>query len=428
MGKDCLPAIAMVLVQLGFAGMNVLSKLALDAGMSPYVLTSYRNLIAALFIAPIAFIFERRSWVTISKKVLMQIFLSSIFGATLNQVLYFVGLKTTTPTVACALSNTLPALTFIMAAVLKMETVRPGTPAGQAKLVGTVVCVGGSMIMPFYKGPLLRIWASPIHWRFAEHTSAAPAAAGHGAVLGDVLIIGSCIAWAVWFIIQSKMSSGGFEAPYTSTTILCLMAGVQCAGISAAMDRSLVAWKLSFGIRLYSVLYIGIVGSGIAFALMSWCIQVRGPLYVSMFSPLLLVVVAIVGWAILGEKIHVGSAIGSALIVAGLYMVLWGKGRETDEPAFDKDEEAAVNAGFNGKGTATATNRDAVISLSVFGAATPKHDATWDGSDRQRCGGDIPSARMTDDVHMKNSDSRSSNEEAKFREGYKNRTTKRTKW
>lgn len=123
--------------------------------------------------------------------------------ATLNQVLYFVGLKTTTPTVACALANTLPALTFLMAAVLKMETVRPGTPAGQAKLVGTVVCVGGSMIMPFYKGPLLRIWASPIHWRFAEHTSSAvPAPAGHAAVLGDVLIIGSCVAWAVWFILQ----------------------------------------------------------------------------------------------------------------------------------------------------------------------------------------------------------------------------------
>ena len=32
--------------------------------------------------------------------------------ATLNQVLYFVGLKSTTPTVACALTNTLPALTF----------------------------------------------------------------------------------------------------------------------------------------------------------------------------------------------------------------------------------------------------------------------------------------------------------------------------
>jgi drug/metabolite transporter (DMT)-like permease len=120
-------------------------------------------------------------------------------------VLYFVGLKSTTPTVACALGNTLPALTFVMAAALKMETVRPGTPAGQAKLVGTVVCVGGSMIMPFYKGPILKVWASPIHWRFAEHTAAA---AGHSsAVLGDVLIIESCVAWAVWFIIQVRTCS-----------------------------------------------------------------------------------------------------------------------------------------------------------------------------------------------------------------------------
>ncbi|RLM92920.1 WAT1-related protein [Panicum miliaceum] len=386
MGKDCVPPVAMVLVQLGFAGMNVVSKLALDAGMSPYVLIAYRNLIAAAFIAPVAYLLERRSGATVTKKVLLQIFVSSIFGATLNQVLYFVGLKSTTPTVACALTNTLPALTFVMAAALKMETVRPGTPAGQAKLVGTAVCVGGSMIIPFYKGPVLRHWASPIHWSFAEHTSSAsaPAAAagGHsGAVAGDVLIIGSCVAWAVWFILQSRMAEG-FSAPYTSTAIMCVMAGAQCAGVSAAMDRSLAVWKLGFDIRLYSVLYIGIVGSGIGFAVMSWCIQVRGPLYVSMFSPLLLVVVAIVGWAILGEKIHVGSAIGSALIVAGLYMVLWGKGREMDKPGLDSDkgdEEAAVGLAFNGK-AAVASNRVEAVSLPVFSATNPKQEAPRNGS------------------------------------------------
>lgn len=59
MGRECLPTIAMVLVQLGFAGMNVLSKLALDTGMSPYVLISYRNLIAGVFLAPLAYYFER---------------------------------------------------------------------------------------------------------------------------------------------------------------------------------------------------------------------------------------------------------------------------------------------------------------------------------------------------------------------------------
>jgi hypothetical protein len=39
--------------------MNVVSKLALDAGMSPYVLIAYRNLIAAAFIAPVAYLLER---------------------------------------------------------------------------------------------------------------------------------------------------------------------------------------------------------------------------------------------------------------------------------------------------------------------------------------------------------------------------------
>ncbi|KAL6850389.1 hypothetical protein ACP4OV_021016 [Aristida adscensionis] len=387
MGRECLPAIAMVLVQLGFAGMNVVSKLALDNGMSPYVLIAYRNLVAAIFIGPVAYILERRSGVQITKKVLLQIFMSSIFGATLNQVLYFVGLKSTTPTVACALTNTLPALTFVMAAALKMETVRPATPTGQAKIAGTVVCVGGSMLMPFYKGPILRLWASPIHWRFAEHTSAAaaPAAAGHSAaVTGDVLIIGSCVAWAIWFIIQSKMSES-FSAPYTSTAIMSLMAGVQCAGVSAALDRNLAVWKLGFDIRLYSVLYIGIVASGIAFAVMSWCIQVRGPLFVSMFSPLLLVVVAIVGWGILGEKIHVGSAIGSVLIVAGLYMVLWGKGREMDRPggadadsSGDDVEGGGGARGPTGKG-AVPSSRVEAISLPVFTTAS-KHDPTRNGS------------------------------------------------
>jgi hypothetical protein len=64
MGKSCVPPVAMVLVQLGFAGMNVVSKLALDAGMSPYVLIAYRNLIAAAVISPVAYLLERYTYVT----------------------------------------------------------------------------------------------------------------------------------------------------------------------------------------------------------------------------------------------------------------------------------------------------------------------------------------------------------------------------
>lgn len=55
----CMPTVAMLLVQIGFAGMNLLSKMALDNGMSPYVLVTYRSLIAAVFLSPFAVYFER---------------------------------------------------------------------------------------------------------------------------------------------------------------------------------------------------------------------------------------------------------------------------------------------------------------------------------------------------------------------------------
>ncbi|CAO2837630.1 unnamed protein product [Amaranthus hypochondriacus] len=61
---------------------------------------------------------------------------------------------------------------------------------------------------------------------------------------------------------------------------------------------------------------------------MSWVIQRKGPLYVSVFSPLLLVIVALLSWALSTEKLYIGTGIGSVLIVMGLYAVSWGKNKE----------------------------------------------------------------------------------------------------
>ncbi|GJN27653.1 hypothetical protein PR202_gb15694 [Eleusine coracana subsp. coracana] len=75
----------------------------------------------------------------------------------------------------------------------------------------------------------------------------------------------------------------------------------------------------------------GIMASGCAFPLMSWCLQKRGPLYVAMFGPLIIVFVAVLSSIFLDETLHLGIALGAILIVGGLYMVLWGKAREAQE-------------------------------------------------------------------------------------------------
>ncbi|KAK4254635.1 hypothetical protein QN277_009989 [Acacia crassicarpa] len=61
---------------------------------------------------------------------------------------------------------------------------------------------------------------------------------------------------------------------------------------------------------------------------MTWCVDLSGPLYVSTFNPLTLVFVVIAGFLMLDEKLYLGSIIGGLLIVGGLYAVLWGKGNE----------------------------------------------------------------------------------------------------
>lgn len=53
-----LPA-SMVLVQLFSVVLVLLSKLALSTGMRPFALLAYRNLVGAVAVAPLAFIFER---------------------------------------------------------------------------------------------------------------------------------------------------------------------------------------------------------------------------------------------------------------------------------------------------------------------------------------------------------------------------------
>ncbi|KAI8524583.1 hypothetical protein RHMOL_Rhmol13G0160500 [Rhododendron molle] len=75
---------------------------------------------------------------------------------------------------------------------------------------------------------------------------------------------------------------------------------------------------------------------------MSWGIEKKGPLFVSAFRPLLLIIGAIISWMVLQEKLYVGTVVGSVLIVIGLYAVVWGETREmvtTNTAGHDREEE-----------------------------------------------------------------------------------------
>ncbi|CAM8985772.1 unnamed protein product [Rhodiola kirilowii] len=328
-GKECLPFVAMVLVQLGYAGLNIFSKAAMNSGMTPYVLVTYRQIFATVAIALFAFLLERKIRPKMTRKVLYQSIFCSFFGATLNVFLYFIGLQHTTPTIACAASNTFPAITYIVGIIVGMEKLKIKGRAGQAKVFGTCICVGGAMVLSFYHGPILQVPQSGVHWKFVEGTT--EKSSGHNSsFLGPLLVICCCVSLAFWLMVQTKLSQN-YPVPFTNTTLMCFWSIFPSALVSVIVNHKPSDWSLKLPIRLVSVLYAAIVSSAVGFWLMSWVAGKRGPLYVSIFSPLLLVIVAILSWALLDEQLFVGTLLGSILIVAGLYIVLWGKKEEMEE-------------------------------------------------------------------------------------------------
>ena len=72
--------VAMLALQFGYAGMNVITKVSLNHGMSHYVLVVYRHAFATLSIAPFALVLERKVRPRITPWVFLQIFVLALLG------------------------------------------------------------------------------------------------------------------------------------------------------------------------------------------------------------------------------------------------------------------------------------------------------------------------------------------------------------
>ena len=66
------------------------------------------------------------------------------------------------------------------------------------------------------------------------------------------------------------------------------------------------------------------MASGFAFPLMSWCLRERGPLYVAMFGPLIIVFVAVLSSVFLDETLHLGMYVVPSLALTPVIRIGFG--------------------------------------------------------------------------------------------------------
>ncbi|THG19681.1 hypothetical protein TEA_013946 [Camellia sinensis var. sinensis] len=166
------PAMMMVVVQATMAGNSVFYKLASSIGMSLSVLIAYRFVFDASFIVPLVLLLER------------------------------------------------------------MERLGLGTMIGKAKVAGTLMCIGGAMLLMFYKGAELNICSTNVD--FLHHKG------GHvvtlhphdsNDVVGALLVVFCCVSGAIGLIAKAKMIQD-YPCVYSSIALIMTMTAIQAIGFA----------------------------------------------------------------------------------------------------------------------------------------------------------------------------------------------------
>ncbi|CAN6349450.1 unnamed protein product [Urochloa humidicola] len=321
--------VVVIAIQLIYTGMFVISKAAFDHGINTYVFMFYRQAAGSLLLLPLALLRHRSySRNSMSSWMLLKLFMCALFGITFSMNLYHVSLKFTSATVASATDNSLPAVTFFLALLMRMEHVKLRSWSGAAKLTGVALCLAGVLFIAFYAGPSL----SPVnhHRAFASHASG-PSGANvtRGAwVKWTFLMVLADAMWSLWIVLQAPLLK---ECPdkILVTAVQCVFSMAQSFVVAMVAERDFSRWKLSFDVGLLAIFYAGFIVMGVGYYLQAWCVEMKGPVFLAARTPICFIFTIFCSSFFLGEIVHLGSIVGGILLVGGLYSVLWGKSKES---------------------------------------------------------------------------------------------------
>lgn len=85
-----------------------------------------------------------------------------------------------------------------------MEKVKIAEVRSQAKISGTLVALGGALVMTLYKGPLIPLpWSNP---DMDQHNGHNNSSQDHNHwVAGTLLILLGCVAWSCFYVLQVSL-------------------------------------------------------------------------------------------------------------------------------------------------------------------------------------------------------------------------------
>ena len=278
---------ALLLYTLFAAGTFIVARVTVDE-FDPLALAQLRFAVAALALLALAatrpgglrgLVPPRRDRAAVA--------LLGLLGTPINQALFLVGLKHTTPAHAALLYAATPILVLALALARRLERLEP------VRALGMGLAFAGVALLLFGRG----------------------LAAESATLAGDAIVFVAVIAWA-GYTTQSRALLARWEpvaltaAATTFGAIAFLPVGLPAL---AAQDFARVTARGWLGLA-----YISIVTSVVSYLIWSWALARTEASRVAVFTNLQPIAAALLAWALLGTPLTLHFALSTAVVLAGV--------------------------------------------------------------------------------------------------------------
>jgi drug/metabolite transporter (DMT)-like permease len=142
-------------------------------------------------------------------------------------------------------------------------------------------------------------------------------------LLGNLLVFGAAISAGLYNVLCRKLVQN--YSPWTITFYQAVVASLVFFPLSLFEGRSILGGNINITV-VYSILYLSLGGT-FAYYLLNYTLRHLTTYKVAIFANLIPVVTIAASWIIFGELFNPQQFVGAAVVILGIYMTYYRKGK-----------------------------------------------------------------------------------------------------
>lgn len=293
--------ILIMLANILFGASMPVFKYLLTADVPPEAITIMRAIFACMMFWLVSFFMPKEK---VLSKDLCPLFVCALCGVGINQWLFVIGLKNSSPVNASIIATAVPIFVLLLAALVLKE------PITAKKSLGVFLGVSGGLLLVFNS---------------TQTTS------GTNSLWGDMLMLLNQLMYSVYLVLSKPLSRR-----YSSVTMMKWMFLFSTLALAPFclqyMQYVPMFHRETFNVsQLYALLYLLFGATFVSFMLIPMALKQIRPTTVSMYNYVQPIIASAIAVVVGQDTFSMQKLLSAALVFVGVYLVTQSKKRKDIE-------------------------------------------------------------------------------------------------